>query len=484
MSALGQTAGAAGAIGLALAMVVPRASARVVGLLVAGAGWAILALELAPDGHGGLYAAVAGVGAAAAVALAALFVRVPWTLPLLTLACVPIGLDVEVGDTRGRLLVPLYAVVAAATLALVWRPRRTRDLGLVAWPLALLVALTGVSVLWSDDPRAGAVLLALYVLPLGLLALALARLTWRPGGSAVLALELVAIALGLAIAGGIEYVGREVSTAPGAAVVSDWYHPVGPVVDDPGAYGRFLVVAIVVSLAVAVRVRDPRASVPAALAAIVLGLGLVPSFSQPALVALAAALVVLLVAVWWERGLVPAALAVTVGAAIAGSFAVFRRDVLDVPGGGGPASVHDAIRTALDHPLAGVGAGAHSVPDAAVTVAAELGAGGLVLLAAVVVAALASLRRTRGAGGLALVAALVAIAVDSTFRGDLLRDPLFWGVLGLTAAAARRPVRPAAPREAPAGSAVESAAWLDTSPPRSYSSSSSRRARRSSIPSG
>ena len=72
------------------------------------------------------------------------------------------------------------------------------------------------------------------------------------------------------------------------------------------------------------------------------------------------------------------------------------------------------------------------MPNAAVAAAVELGAGGLLLLGAVVVAALVTLRGSRGPAGFALVAGVVAIAVDSTFRGELLRDPLFWGVLGLT----------------------------------------------------
>ncbi|HEY7536959.1 MAG TPA: hypothetical protein VH721_03135, partial [Gaiellaceae bacterium] len=147
MSELARVAGAAGGVGLALAIVAPRTSPRVAGLLLCGIGCATLALELAPDGHAGLYAAVAAAGCVLAAALAALFVRVPWSLAVLALACVPIGVDVEVGDARGRLLVPLYVVVAGAAFALVWRPRRERDLGLVAWPLALLVALTGLSLL-------------------------------------------------------------------------------------------------------------------------------------------------------------------------------------------------------------------------------------------------------------------------------------------------------------------------------------------------
>ena len=124
---------------------------------------------------------MAAIGAAVAVGLAALFARVPWALPVLALACVPFGVEVDVGSAHGRLLVPLYAVVAGAAFALLWRPRRERDLGLVAWPLALFVGLIGVSLLWSDDPRAGATTLVLFVLPFGVLALALARLPWRTG---------------------------------------------------------------------------------------------------------------------------------------------------------------------------------------------------------------------------------------------------------------------------------------------------------------
>jgi hypothetical protein len=433
---------------LALAMVAPRAPARVLGLLLCVAGCLTLALELAPDGHAGLYALVAGVGAAVAVGLAALFVRVPWALPALALACVPIGVEVDVGPAHGRLLVPLYAVIMGAAFAMLWRPRRGRDLGLVAWPLALFVGLAGVSVLWSDDTRAGATTLVLFVLPFGLLALALARLPWRTGWSRLLAVELTALGVGVAVAGGVQYLSRDVSAVIGGSVVSDWYYPVGPTFDDPGDYARFLVVALLVAVAAAVRSRDARVWAPALLGAVAIWLGLVPSFSQAAFVALGVATVALLIGVWSPRALVPAAIGLTLGAAVAGSFAALRGDVLDVPGPAVPASVYDAVQTALDHPFAGLGIGAAAVPNAAFAAAVELGAAGLLLLGAVVVAALVALRGTRGPAGFALVAALVAIAVDSTFRGELLRDPLFWGVLGLAAAAAR-PAPPVTPGRRP-----------------------------------
>jgi len=138
VSTLSGVVAAAAASGLALAMVAPRAPGRLVGLMLCVAGCLTLALELAPSGHAGLYAGVAGAGAVVAAGLAALFVRVPWALPLLALACVPFAVDVHVGHAHGRLLVPLYAVIAGGAFALMWRPRRERDLGLVAWPLALL----------------------------------------------------------------------------------------------------------------------------------------------------------------------------------------------------------------------------------------------------------------------------------------------------------------------------------------------------------
>jgi hypothetical protein len=448
MSTLSCVVGATAAVGLALAMVAPRAGARAAGLLLCLAGCLTLALELAPDGHAGLYAVVGGAGAAVAVGLAALFARVPWALPLVALACVPFAVDVHVGRAEGRLLVPLYAVAAGAALALLWRPRRERDLGLVAWPLALFVGLIGVSLLWSDDSRAGATTLVLFVLPFGVLALALARLPWREGWSRLLAVEFVGLALGLAIAAGVQYLTRDVSAVIGGSVVSDWYYPVGPVLDEPGDYARFVAVALVVAVALAVRARGAWAWAPALLAAIALWLGLAPSFSQAAFVAVGVATLALLIGVWSPRSLVPAAVVLTLGAAVAGSFAVLRRDVLDTPGPSAPASVYDAIQAALDHPVAGLGVAAAAVPNAAVAAAVGLGLGGLLLLAAVVVAALGALRGARGPAGFAIVAALVAIAVDSIFRGELLRDPLFWGVLGLAAAAAR-PAPPVTPGRRP-----------------------------------
>ena len=115
---------------------------------------------------------------------------------------------------------------------------------------------------------------------------------------------------------------------------------------------------------------------------------------------------------------------------------------------------------ALHHPVAGVGVGgfkhayaqvAHlrgKEPKAAashttpVTVAAELGVPGLVLLVWLAAAALMIGFRRLGAGWtgtarLAFAVALTAILVHCLFYNALFEDPTFWGLLALIAIGAR-----------------------------------------------
>ena len=61
--------------------------------------------------------------------------------------------------------------------------RESPRLGPFAWPAAVLVGWSGICLLWSPDPvgtKQGAIYLLFYLLPLGLIAVVLAR---RPGGS-------------------------------------------------------------------------------------------------------------------------------------------------------------------------------------------------------------------------------------------------------------------------------------------------------------
>ena len=94
----------------------------------------------------------------------------------------PARIPVHVGSTEANLLLPLYGVVAVAALALAWElfgeEPRTRELGRLAWPLALFVGWEGLSFLWTKDVRQGAIELLFFILPFGLLAVVLARLIW------------------------------------------------------------------------------------------------------------------------------------------------------------------------------------------------------------------------------------------------------------------------------------------------------------------
>ena len=156
-----QAGGVIGAAGLALLLVATRRDLRVGGLAAWAIGCGLLAVYLAPHGHHRVLAAAAVFGLIAAGVGAWIVLRVPWTLALAVLACVPARIPVHVGSTQANLLLPLYAVVVVAAIALAWElygdDARSRELGPLAWPLALFIGWTGLSFLWSEDVRQGAI---------------------------------------------------------------------------------------------------------------------------------------------------------------------------------------------------------------------------------------------------------------------------------------------------------------------------------------
>src|SRR5689334_2528957 len=110
--------GVVGALGLSVLLVAPARRWRFAGLVAWAVGCALLAAALAPSGHHRVYAAAGLAGIVAAAAIGLLFVRLPWTLPVAVLACAPARFPVHVGSTKANLLLPLYAVVAGAGVAL------------------------------------------------------------------------------------------------------------------------------------------------------------------------------------------------------------------------------------------------------------------------------------------------------------------------------------------------------------------------------
>jgi O-antigen ligase len=456
--------GILGALGLAVLVV---ARARVVRLGSLGTtlvGGAILVVTLRPEGNDPLLAVAALVGAAAALGLAALFLRWPWLLPMAALACAPARVPVKVGGEEASLLLPLYVVVLAGTLALAWELRRgssrAQELGPLAWPLAAFLAWAGVSLVWSDGARQGAVSLAAFYLPFGLLALMLARLPWQRRWLKALTVQLVAMAVVFAGIGIFQWVTRDVFWNP-KVIVSNAYAPfyrVNSLFWDPSIYGRFLVVAILVAL-VSVLYGARRDSIVAALTVVALWIGLVFSFSQSSFVALVAGVLGAIALSWERRSVV--ALGVAVVALLAAGFVVpsVRAEILDNTDratGNRTSLVTEGLRIAADHPLGGVGLGgfrsaygervgfraadparaaSHNTP---VTVAAELGVPGLLLFAWLVATALwlpfrRASRSFAGRASLCFGLALLAILVHSLFYNAFFEDPMSWGLLGLTA---------------------------------------------------
>jgi putative inorganic carbon (hco3(-)) transporter len=471
-------AGSVGALGLGALLLAPGRYARLAGLAVWAVGMALFVPFLAPRGNVLILVVAAVVGLAVSVALALLFRRWPWALPLLALATVPVRIPVSVDGTSANLLLPLYAVVAGAALALAWGlwrdEPRTRELGPLTWPLAVLVGWLAVSALWTADVREGAIALFFFVLPFGVLALAIARLPWDERAPARLYGVLAAIALLAAGTGLWQWLTRDIFWNP-RVIVGNAYAPfyrVNSIFWDPSIYGRFLVVAILATLTVVLFAR-PNGRRDVALGALVavLWVGLVFSFSQSSFAALAAGVALAATLAWRWRAV--GALALVAAVMIPVGFAspqlenvrdnVFGKSAagLNRATSGRAKLIANGVAIAADHPVAGVGVGgfkeayaerlgrsrpfkgaaSHNTP---VTVAAETGVVGLALFAWLVLAALIlGLRGAVTDDGLArtvrIAAGVVfaAILVHSLFYNALFEDPTTWGALALAALATR-----------------------------------------------
>ena len=419
-----------------------------------------MCVYLAPDGRTATLAAAGVVGFAVAVAGSALLLRRPWVLAFATLVCIPIRVPVDVGAEEANLLLPLYAVVAALAVVLGWQllrgDDRSRELGPIALPLAAVVAWTGLALLWTDDLRQGAIFLAAFVLPFGLVAIGFARLPWNRRAVLGLFGMLVATALAYAAVGLYQWGTREVFWNP-KLQVDNAYAPffrVNSVFWDPSIYGRYLVVGILATLALVLLGLRERLLATAIAAIAVMWAGLLFSYSQSSFAALLAGTLAAATFAWRWRA--AAALAVVAVAVVAVAFATpqVRTKLLDESRAGLNAAtsgraglVSNGLRIAADHPVLGVGTGgfkrayadrtglqgrnpkkaaSHSTP---VTVAAETGIPGLALLAWLGFASLTAAFRNRGrsaAGGAALAAGLTlgAIAVHSLFYNALFEDPM------------------------------------------------------------
>ena len=479
MIGLAEIAGPIACIGLAILLLARTRRNRIAGLCYAGVGTILLAASLAPANAAELGAAVAGVIVFGPL-LAWLFRREPWLIAFATLAFIPF----RIGFLGHSLLVPLYAMALGAAGLLLWQlvdgDERTRELGIVAWPLAIYLIWIGLSVTWTVNVHAAAIDLLAFYVPFTIIAISIARLPWVASRARILYGELVAMALVFAAVGFYQYETRTIFQNPklNQSNIFDAIFRVNSVFYDPSIYGRFLVVAMIATAVLIVR---GRLSLRAGLAALafeaVAWLGLLISFSQSSFAALLVAVFALSAIVWrWKSLFAVVALLVVAGGIAVTSpkleHALRHHTIsgLNKATSGRATLIAVGIKIAKRHPSHGVGLGgfehayskltgktprqsaSHNTP---VTVAAEEGAPGLLLFFWLVGALLlAAYRRIdhRTYGRLALAAglALLAIFVHSLAYSDFFEDPTTWGLIGLVGLVSpiRIPARASQPLEA------------------------------------
>jgi O-antigen ligase len=436
--------------------------------------------QLASVRHHPAAAAVAALVALGALsALAALMARRPFVLPLLALAALPFRVPIQVGGTTSNLLVPLYLVVAAGSLAAIVPALRRRDGGeRTAWSpgwleclLALAIVLYGVQATYSSDFDKALQQIAFFLVPFALLFVLLAQVEWTPRLLRACLGVVVGLALVLSAIGGVEYATKHIFLNPKLIASNDLhtYFRVNSVFFDPNIYGRFLVIAMLAVAAVLLHARRGRTVGAAAVVLAVLWGGLVLTLSQSSLGALLVGLATLAVLQWGaRRTLLPALAVVAAGAALVlatpHTFGVSLHH-LDASSSGRSTLVRGGGSLFAARPLTGYGSGSfereyarrehpanpdattasHTIP---ITVAAEQGAIGLLAYLALLAAALARLLRGAAAwpARAATAAAFLALVFHTLVYAAFLEDPLTWTLLGIgtalaAAARAAEPVR-------------------------------------------
>jgi O-antigen ligase len=301
---------------------------------------AVLAAKLP---SAGVIAAALLVALVVVAALVVLMRRRADAFPLLAVLALPFRLPISAEGRTVNLLIPLYLVVAAGTVAhllprLMARagagraggeghpapdPADTPSDGAPAaeamspqdpaswlrprglqWLLFAAIALYALQSIYSADPAKAAANLAFFYIPFGLLFLLLREVRW----TRELLLRCLGIAVALAVlfagVGFVEYQRKALFLNPKVVAANEFdnYFRVNSVFFDPNIYGRFLALVMIAVTAVVLWSRRRRDVLlgAAVLAWLLAGLG--TSFSQSSIAALLLGLAVLAAWRWEVRG--------------------------------------------------------------------------------------------------------------------------------------------------------------------------------------
>jgi putative inorganic carbon (HCO3(-)) transporter len=432
------------------------------------------------------------------VALAVVIARRQWLLAPLVVLTLPFRIPITLGGTTSNLLVPLYLVLAAATLAHVGSvlrggqdggesghggPAALSPAGRAAlWLerlLAAYVVLYAVQATYSLDFQLALQQVVFFYGPFALAFCFLRRVPWTPRLVRTCLVVVVGLAIAFTLVAFVEYATRSLFLNPKliATNADHTYFAANSVFYDSNIFGRYLALAMVLLAVTLLYQWRRRDQVSATVVLALLWVGLVLSLSRSSLGALLAGLVALAGLRWRvSRAVVATAAVVAVGAAALAisphTFGV-EQGFNGVFSGRG-SLVSGGVRMFGQRPIWGWGAGSfqteylrqnplspghvgdsHTLP---VTIAAEQGViGEVVYLGLLAAAAVMLLYGARGDPVRAAVAAaFVGLVVHTLVYDDFLSDPSTWALLGVGAALARAPSRlparagPVAPAPVPA----------------------------------
>jgi putative inorganic carbon (hco3(-)) transporter len=427
-------------------------------------------------------------------ALTVLLHRRPQLFPLLAVAALPFR--IPLGSISNGLLVPLYAVIAAAALSHIIRTREQcrqgepneegRGSGPPQSPEFLLAAallLYALQATYSSDLTKGIEQLAFFYVPFALLFVLLRDLTWDAALLARCLRIVVGLALLFVLVGFVEYATHHLLFNRGLDADA-YFVRINSLFYDPNIYGRFLALTMIVVAAAMLFERRTKALVVAAAALLAMWAGLLLSLSESSILALLVGLAVVAVA---TRLLTPRTAAIAAALALVAVALILTVAGHGVNLGSGSSTnnatsgrvslVHGGIKLFEDRPLLGYGSGSFStqytrhlskkpsgfehhehLPRAPVTttdshttlvtIAAEQGIVGLAVYLALLVACFARLFGTgllttadgrANLARIAVAAAFTALVVHTFFYADFLEDPTTWVLLALgTALAPRR----------------------------------------------
>jgi hypothetical protein len=423
-----------------------------------------------------LAAAGAVAGLALIAALAALIRRWPSALPLMAVFTLPFRIPFESGGQSANLLVPLYVVVAAGVVALLWeqfRPFRggegrwrERETGWTEIALIAFVLLYALQSLYSGDFEQALKNIAFFYVPFMLLLKLLTSVQW-PARVVTWSFAIsVALALVFAGVGFVEYATKHIFLNQKLIESNQFesYFRVNSLFFDPNIYGRFLALVMV---GLAAMLLWPRRTRDVGIVTVVLAIlwgALILSFSQSSFGALLVGLGVLAALRFGLRpviavGAVVAVIGLVVVIAAPGLIHLNTKSSrsIDKATSGRIDLMRGGITMFTDRPLFGFGSGAfskqfrkregtgrrqaasasHTIP---ITVAAEQGVPGLAAYAAVLIASfglmfvgLGALRGRAPPPQLVarayLAAAYSGLVLHTMLYAAFLEDPITWTLI-------------------------------------------------------